>query len=280
MIRMTLSFLGCALWLTGANAFAADPCRVAPFEPERVAKTVLGDLPDLGVAVLPANLKVGLVAEGRQALVRDHALVGQFAIDNEPRLGRSSFRVYDARGNLLFNVTERRDTCRAGSRQISGLCRIITTSTELQPATSSGVPAFTMAIGPDDFVLIDYLRYQSFVDFYVWRMAYADALNWLKSTLMATTDTVSIEETTLESRLFWQVASDPQLAPYADRLRFMTVQGRLHVTGTVPNNSIYDAILRKMAEAGHSEVVPDMTIDGRTTLPVDVDPVMLTCLRR
>jgi hypothetical protein len=278
MRRTSLAFTAVFALLAVASNAAADLCRVDAYQPTPVAKEVLHELADLGVAALPPA-GAGPVRPdfpvGSLSLLRAGGVLGQIRYVQDPRAGESGFSLLDGRGASLFEMRAHSGPC-SSPLGPPGLCREVVAWTALQPQID-GHPAIALRLGPDDDELATYFRYDVEVDFATFRVAFADILAWVRATVAATPTVAPVAAGTADAQLFSALAADPLIAPYIGQIGIVFEAGRLHVTGVAPSNEVYDLILQHAFDLGFYDVVPDMIIDTRTEAPPDLDPALLNC---
>lgn len=267
-----LGILGFVL-LFAAPAFAVDDCYYEIYRPENVAREVVRSLPDLDIAKIGPEFPIDGVTAGRTNLIRGQQVVAQIETVEDVVHSLKRWTVYDVKGQRLLDVAERAYPCPQDDP--IGTCKEITINT-LRDASFKG-PAFTVLVSPDR--PIKYVRYARPVGWYDFRTGLWDSIQWLRETLVKTTDTEHIDATTLEEKIFWAIAADPIVAPYLGRLTITVRPDRPHISGVVPSNQVWDLILIRARAAGVKYLAPDMKIDGRTFIDPGPDfPRLGRCL--
>lgn len=259
-----------------APAEAVDPCMTSAYVPQAIYRQVLGRLPELKIAAVARHLvdRAGpIAADEQQILIRNGDIVGIIQFRTDARTASSTFNVWDADGVALFSLQDRRRLC-ADISEAPGLCHEVMVATELQPSLGDTLP-LVMTLKPDIGAYPHYHRYGHEVGFVDWRAGFADMLAWLNATLADTTTTIKPQAQTAKEKIFWSLASEPMIAPYLDRLSIDDAGVRITINGVVPSRYIYDLVLEQAFRAGYPTVGTNMTIDTRTALPLDTDPLLM-----
>ncbi len=242
-----------------ASAAAGPACYFDVYQPEAMVAELMIGLPASGIAVVNLNRDADATSS-RMLLVRDGAIVGELYSSVDVRAAKSEMTVLSAAGDVLLHMQAATSRCSNGRK--TGLCTKVEAYTELE-GTLDGRSAYSLYAAADGSSP-SYYRYDVAVNRLEFRRALISSLDWLTSTLDATDITREPVNATAEERFYWKLAALPSVAPYLDRLTIETRRGNLMVTGVVPSNFVYDAIVRAAFDAEIWHVVPDLVIDTRT----------------
>ena len=252
-----------------------QPCLYEVFQPVTLLDHLRFELRDRGIAELPAAYPVYGLPPGRINFLHKSAVVGQATVEVNIRTGSSDVIFFDTRKRILARATEKAYPC--PFPHPTGLCRELTFTTELDSATPTQIPAFSISRGPD--FGIRYLRYGNPIGAFQWRHEYRDSVEWLLATLANPEVYFLVKTGTAKERLFFALASDPWVAPYVHRLTLIEGSQRLIIKGRVPSNYVYGLVIDRAREVGLVNIDPQLIIDTRIAIPPYLAPLLSSCFR-
>jgi hypothetical protein len=243
---------------------SALPREYESYRPKALAFQLTRGLGALGIVALPPSIPIRGLPEGRTTLINGaRQVVAQIDQKEDTLHGFTRFVIYDVRGGVLFEATERIAPYPAKDPRSLRYETVINT---LRDAVFKG-PAFSLSVEPgytDRYhtygaSTVTFRRYAHATSHYDWNTELVSSLEWLHGVLVNPETTFAIRIDSPRDAVYWTIASDPQLVPYLPGLRFSLVRGRVVVSGVVPSTAVYNLIVLRTLRAGFS-IDPRLTI--------------------
>lgn len=253
-----------------ASQARAEPCTFQRFQPIAFRTFVLDTLPGLNLTIVPpgfaasSQLPLESTASNLIRMARDEDIIAVMAHGDDLLTGVSKTLIEDGNGLFVMQVTTE-----------PYLCGYATCYETLYQTAKDQYAPFRVTYSPLEGV--DYYLYGESVGYTLFVAELQQTMNWLFEVLSSRDPAAYVLIGSPEARLRYRIATDPQLAAYAERISLVGTHPVIHIYGTVPSNAVYGWIIDHALDLGFYQVNPHMVVDTGTT-HVRAAPPLYPCV--
>jgi len=264
------------LWF---SSFAqAHPCELDVFTPGALSAEIQSTLREAGVVPIQATQAslVGIsVVPGSRALLSSGAVVGRLTQTGSARYGNSQVSVFDDTGRPLFSASSILSACPAEFS--GGPCYQVQVTTEIEPPMGNHVAFTLLTEGTIPGAVVRYYKYGHVVGRNSFSRGLRSSLDWLAAALLERKAQLPQKALAPMEQAYFNLLSDPDVAPYIGAIRIIQERGALVIRGRVPSNFVHGRIVDAFHRVGLWNVQPWITIDTAMITVLDAWPTLRSC---